>query len=77
MENDKTTKPRSGRSNTGLVLLVVLLLITNAYTLYRLSERGNQVEQQGEKLDTLTEEKQNVTAMLETMLAQYDTLETE
>lgn len=74
---DRTTGTRSGRSNTGLVLLVVLLLITNAYTLYRLSERGTEVEQQGEKLDMLAEEKQTVTAMLENMVAQYDTLETD
>ncbi|MCB0812881.1 MAG: hypothetical protein KDB87_06930, partial [Flavobacteriales bacterium] len=72
-----TGEARKGRSSTGLMLLVVLLLLTNAYTLYRLSERSEQVEKQGQELGSLSEEKENVTTMLETMLAQYDTLETE
>ena len=68
---------RKSRSNTGLIALVLLLLITNAFTLWKLSQSQNKGEAQSEQITTLSTEKDNVTKLLEDMLVQYDTLTTE
>lgn len=70
-------EPTKNRSNTGLLLLVVLLLISNVVLLWMLMARGNEVEQKQQELATMTTQKDDVTAMLESMLNSYDTLKTE
>lgn len=65
------------RSNTGLLLLVVLLLISNVVMLWLLMQRGREVESTQQQVETITSEKDNVTHLLENMLASYDTLRTE
>ncbi len=65
------------RSNTGLLLLVVLLLISNVVMLWLLMQRGKEVESTQQQVETITSEKDNVTHLLENMLASYDTLKTE
>jgi len=65
------------RSNTGLLLLVVLLLISNVVMLWLLMQRGKEVESTQLQVETITSEKDNVTHLLENMLASYDTLKTE
>lgn len=66
-----------GRSNTALLALVVLLLISNVVMLYMLMQKGKDVETTGAQLTAVTSEKDNVTKLLEDMLSQYDTLNTE
>jgi len=68
---------RSNRANTGLLLLVVLLLISNAALLYMYLQSRDQGEATGAKLEQVSGEKENVTFLLENMLASYDTLKTE
>lgn len=68
-------QPRN-RSNTVLLILVVLLLISNVVMLWLWSQKSDQVVVTTEKLNTVTDEKENVTNMLENMLAQYDSLST-
>ncbi|MBK9175167.1 MAG: hypothetical protein IPM46_02285 [Flavobacteriales bacterium] len=72
-----TNEPTKNRSNTGLLLLVVLLLISNVVMLWLLMSRGKEVEQKQQEVATLTSQKDDVTAMLESMLSSYDTLKTE
>lgn len=66
-----------GRSNTALLALVVLLLISNVVMLYLLMQKDKDVESTGQQLTQMTSEKDNVTKLLEDMLAQYDTLNTD
>jgi hypothetical protein len=66
-----------GRSNTALLALVVLLLISNVVMLYMLMQKDKDVETTGAQLTAVTSEKDNVTQLLEEMLSQYDTLNTE
>ncbi len=68
---------KKNRSNTGLLLLVVLLLISNVVMLWMLMQRNRAVEQSQQQLETVSTEKENVTHLLENMLASYDTLKTE
>lgn len=68
---------QKNRSNTGLLLLVVLLLISNVVMLWMLMQRGKEVEQTQLKVEAISSEKDNVTHLLENMLASYDTLKTE
>ena len=70
-------EPRKPRSNTALLALVVLLLISNVVMLYLLMQSKRQEETTQGEVVKVTSEKENVTRMLEDMLAQYDTLETE
>jgi predicted nucleic acid-binding Zn-ribbon protein len=80
MEPNTTTPTPQGnknRSNTGLLLLVVLLLISNVAMLWMLMQRNKEVDQSTQQVETLTSEKDNVTFLLENMLASYDTLKTE
>jgi hypothetical protein len=74
-----TTSPSSpkGRSNAALLALVVLLLISNVVMLYLLMQKNKDVESTGQQLSQVTNEKDNVTKLLEDMLAQYDTLNTD
>lgn len=65
------------RSNTGLLLLVVLLLITNVLTFWFLMQRNTEAKVTQQQVETITSEKDNVTHLLENMLASYDTLKTE
>ena len=78
---DQTTiapqEPRKNRSNALLLALVVLLLISNVVLLYLWSQKGDQVVATQQQLVATTSEKENVTKLLEDMLAQYDTLSTE
>jgi hypothetical protein len=73
---DNTQEKRS-RSNTGLLLLVVLLLISNVIMLWMLMQRNKTVERTQQQVQTISTEKENVTHLLENMLASYDTLKTE
>ncbi len=73
---DSTTQKKN-RSNALLLGLVVLLLITNVYTLWKLNTTANTSEQQADRIENLSSEKDNVTKLLEDMLVQYDTLDTE
>ena len=80
--NDRGTAPgnvpeKKSRSNTGLLLLVVLLLITNVIMLWLLMQRNKDVERTEQQVQTISTEKENVTHLLENMLASYDTLKTE
>lgn len=68
---------KKNRSNTGLLLLVVLLLISNVVMLWMLMQRGKEVEQTQQQVEAISSEKDNVTHLLENMLASYDTLKTE
>ncbi len=68
---------KKNRSNTGLLLLVMLLLVANViqYVLYSQSEqRGRESMAQVEQISS---QKDDVTHLLENMLASYDTLKTE
>jgi hypothetical protein len=80
MDQNSSTSPqgeKKNRSNTGLLLLVVLLLISNVVMLWMLMQRGKEVEQTQEQVQAISSEKDNVTHLLESMLASYDTLKTE
>lgn len=70
-------EPKKNRSNTGLLLLVVLLLISNVAMLWMLMQRNKEVEQGQQEVAAISSEKDNVTHLLENMLASYDTLKTE
>ena len=80
MDQQSSSTPqgeKKNRSNTGLLLLVVLLLISNVVMLWMLMQRGKEVEQTQEQVQAISSEKDNVTHLLENMLASYDTLKTE
>jgi DNA repair ATPase RecN len=68
---------RKNRSNTALLLLVVLLLISNVVMLYLLMQGRREGEAQAQRIEQISSEKENVTHLLESMLAEYDTLRTE
>ncbi len=70
-------QPAKPRSNVALLALVVLLLISNVVMLYLLMQSKRQEEATQTEVVKVSSEKENVTRMLEDMLAQYDTLETE
>lgn len=74
---DQQTPAPKNRSNALLLALVVLLLISNVVLLYLWSQKGDMVDQQAAQLSNVTDEKANVTKLLEDMLAQYDTLSTD
>jgi ABC-type transporter Mla subunit MlaD len=69
-------EPRKNRSNTVLLALVVLLLISNVVLLYLWSQKGDEAQQFQQQVTAVSSEKENVTKLLEDMLAQYDTLST-
>lgn len=71
------TTEKKNRSNTGLLLLVVLLLISNVVMLWMLMQRNKEVTRSQQQVENLAGEKENVTHLLENMLASYDTLKTE
>lgn len=75
----ESNNPQSGRnrSNTGLLILVVLLLISNVVMLWLLMQRGKQVEQGQQKVEALEERNEDVLGMLERTLNSYDSLQTE
>ena len=70
-------EPKKNRSNTGLLLLVVLLLVSNVVMLWMLMQRNKDVEQGELQVAAVTSEKENVSLLLENMLASYDTLKTD
>ncbi|MCW5899955.1 MAG: hypothetical protein KIT10_11870 [Flavobacteriales bacterium] len=70
-------EPRKNRTNTGLLLLVVLLLVSNVALLYLYMQSRNEGESKEARLEQVSSEKDNVTFLLENMLASYDTLRTE
>jgi cell division septum initiation protein DivIVA len=74
---DQPTPAPKNRSNALLLMLVVLLLISNVVMLYLWSQKGDQAEQAQDKVVAVTHEKEDVTKLLEDMLAQYDTLSTD
>lgn len=74
---DQPTPAPKNRSNALLLALVVLLLISNVVLLYLWSQKGDQAQQAQQQVLAVTSEKENVTKLLEDMLAQYDTLNTE
>lgn len=76
-QNTSNFPEKKNRSSTGLLLLVVLLLISNVVMLWMLMQRNKAVEQGQQKLVEVSSEKDNVTMMLENMLASYDTLKTD
>lgn len=65
------------RSNPGLLMLVVLLLVSNVVMLWMLMQRNKEIDRNEQQVENLTSEKDNVTFLLENMLASYDTLKTE
>ncbi|MEO8733733.1 MAG: hypothetical protein ABI373_05345, partial [Flavobacteriales bacterium] len=71
-----TTPPKKDRSNALLLALVVLLLIGNVVFLYLWFQQKDLVATQVVQTNALTNEKENVTKLLEGMLVQYDTLST-
>lgn len=78
MEHNPADRNESrNRSNTGLLVLVVLLLLSNVVMFWLLMQRGKEVEQTQQQVAAVTSEKENVTVMLENMLASYDTLKTD
>jgi hypothetical protein len=76
-QNTSTSPEKKNRSSTGLLLLVVLLLVSNVVMLWMLMQRNKEVEQTQQQVAAVTSEKDNVTVMLENMLASYDTLKTD
>ncbi len=72
-----TQEPRKNRSNTGLLLLVLLLLISNVALLYLYMSSKNAGESKDVQIEQMAVEKENVTFLLEGTLASYDTLRTE
>lgn len=56
---------------------MVLLLVSNVVMLWLLMQRNKTVEQTQQQVATISSEKDNVTHLLENMLASYDTLKTE
>lgn len=79
---DQQTNQTSGgggrnRSNPGLLMLVVLLLVSNVVMLWMLMQRNKEIDRNEQQVENLTSEKDNVTFLLENMLASYDTLKTE
>ncbi len=80
MEQQSAPTPpveKKNRANTGLLLLVVLLLISNVVMLWLLMQSRTEGETKAARIDQVTTEKENVTFLLENMLASYDTLQTE
>lgn len=80
MDPNASPTPQDGnknRANTGLLLLVVLLLISNVVMLWMLMQRNKEIDRNEQQVETLASEKENVTFLLENMLASYDTLKTE
>ncbi len=78
-QNERSTpaETKSRSNNTGLLLLVVLLLISNVVMLWMLMQRNKEVDRTEQQVQTISAEKENVTHLLENMLASYDTLRTE
>ncbi|MBK9761443.1 MAG: hypothetical protein IPO90_16125 [Flavobacteriales bacterium] len=74
---DQPTPAPKNRSNALLLLLVVLLLISNVVLLYMWSQKGDQATAAQQQVLAVTDEKENVTKLLEDMLSQYDTLSTD
>lgn len=72
-----TPTPEKRRSNTALLALVVLLLISNVALLYLYTQEKDEKQVAQAQVTNVTSQKDDVTAMLEDMLAQYDTLNTE
>jgi hypothetical protein len=68
--------PRKNRSNTLLLILVVVSIIANALLLYRVLNQNDVVATNKTQIANLTSAKDTVTKMLEGMLVQYDTLST-
>lgn len=77
MESSTSPAPEKRRSNTALLALVVLLLVSNAVTLYLFTQEKAEKDTATTEVQKVTSQKDDVTAMLEDMLAQYDTLNTE
>ncbi len=78
MEQNTGNSPETkNRSSTGLLVLVVLLLLSNVVMFWLLMQRGKEVDQTQQQVAAVTSEKENVTMMLENMLASYDTLKTD
>lgn len=80
MDQHTSPTPQGGqknRANTGLLLLVVLLLISNVVMLWMLMQRNKDIDRTEQRVESLSSEKDNVTFLLENMLASYDTLRTE
>ena len=74
---DQLTPAPKNRSNTLLLALVVLLLISNVVMLYLWNQKGDQAQQAQAQVAAVSSEKENVTKLLEDMLVQYDTLSSE
>lgn len=77
MDQNTTPPEKKDRTNTGLLVLVVLLLLSNVAGWFMYMQKGNEVEQTQQQVAAVTSEKDNVTVMLENMLASYDTLKTD
>lgn len=79
MEQTNPTPAPEGkrRSNTALLALVVLLLISNVALLYLYTQEKGEKETSIQQVQQVSSEKENVTKLLEDMLAQYDTLNTQ
>lgn len=77
MDQNTPIPEKKNRSSTGLLLLVVLLLVSNVVMLWMLMQRNKEVELGQQKVEAVISEKDNVTVMLENMLASYDTLKTD
>ena len=68
---------KKNRSNTGLLLLVVLLLISNVVLLWMYMQSQKRGEETQAQVEQISSQKDDVTHLLENMLASYDTLKTE
>ncbi|MFT3884594.1 MAG: hypothetical protein QM724_03930 [Flavobacteriales bacterium] len=77
MDQSPSSQPQKNRSNTVLLALVVLLLISNVVLLYLWSQKKDQAQTTETQLTQVSSEKENVTKLLEDMLSQYDTLSTD
>lgn len=73
---DQAPKPAKNRSNTLLLVLVILLLISNVVLLILWSQTRDKADASANQVTAIASEKENVTNLLEDMLAQYDTLST-
>jgi FtsZ-binding cell division protein ZapB len=68
---------KKNRSNTGLLLLVVLLLISNVVLLWMYMQSQKRGDETQAQVEQISSQKDDVTHLLENMLASYDTLKTE
>ena len=75
--DQQAAEPKKNRSNAGLLVLVILLLITNVIGWVMYSQKGEELTVSQDQNTALTERNDDVLGMLENTLDSYDSLQTE